>query len=138
MTTILSRCLSGDFPDCRELAGICEVSRRTILRDIVFLRDRLIAPLEYDPSRRGYCLTGDFNLMPRLDLGDEDVFTLHFIRQALAPYEGTKTGEVMMKSFNRMVTLLLGANAWKKVNEAGDLSRAASSFRAGASTSASQ
>ncbi len=136
---ILSRCLSGDFPDCRELAESCEVSRRTILRDIMFLRDRLLAPLESDRSRRGYRLTeGDFNLMPRLDLQDEDVFTLHFIRQALAPYKGTKSGDVIIKSFNRMVNLLIGAQAWKKVDEAGGLSWAASSFRADASTSASQ
>lgn len=138
MTTLLSRCVSGDFPDCHELQRTCEVSRRTIMRDIEFLRDRLLAPLEYDRVRRGYFLTEDFNLMPPLDLGREDIFTVHFIRQSLTPYEHTKIGSAMKQSFNRMLTLLMGAQGWKKIDEARDLSQAASNFRDGFSRNGNQ
>ncbi len=135
---IVAEIRQGGYPNCATFQKTFEVNRRTIMRDIEFLRDRLLAPLEYDRGRRGYFLTADFNLMPRLDLGHEDVFTLHFIRESLAPYEHTEIGSAMKKSFDRMFTLLIGAKAWKTVEEAGDISRAASSFRAGVFTKASQ
>jgi proteasome accessory factor B len=43
---------SGDF--IREF----EVSRRTVARDLDFLRDEENAPLAYDEARHGYVLTG--------------------------------------------------------------------------------
>ena len=121
----------GKFPNCEFLAGLrdFELSRRTVLRDIDCLR-RLGAPLEFDRSRNGYCLTGDFQLMPPLDLGHEDVFTLHFLLQSIAAYEHTDIGRSMKTSFHRIFTILMGPHAWKKVAEADDISRAVSNFRA--------
>ena len=45
---------SGRFPNSEELAAKLEVSSRTILRDIDFLRYSYDAPIEYDPIKRGY------------------------------------------------------------------------------------
>jgi len=42
------------FPNARKLADHFELSRKTAQRNIDFMRDRLIAPLEYDPSKKGY------------------------------------------------------------------------------------
>ena len=93
---------------------IFEVDRRTILRDIEFLRDRLLAPVEYEAARNGYYFTGHFNLMPPLDLKSEDFLTLYFLQQSLAPYEATEIGSHMRRSFERMFGLLTGTQAWKK------------------------
>jgi len=45
--------LGGDCPNCRVMADELEVSVRTILRDIDFLRDRE-EPIHYDPVKNGY------------------------------------------------------------------------------------
>ncbi len=39
---------SGSFPSVEKMIAAYGVSRRTILRDIEFLRDRYDAPVEYD------------------------------------------------------------------------------------------
>lgn len=45
---------AGRYPTAEKLAALFEVSRRTIERDIEFLRDRYNAPIDYDAKRRGY------------------------------------------------------------------------------------
>jgi predicted DNA-binding transcriptional regulator YafY len=112
---IVAEVQKGGYPNCATFQKILEVkSRRTLLRDIDFLRDQLRAPLDFDRSRNGYYLTGDFHLMPPLDLKNEDFLTLHFLRQSLALYEDTEIGSHMKKSFERMFGLLTGTQAWKK------------------------
>jgi len=44
----------GRCPNAADLARQFELCRKTAQRDIAFLRDRLDAPLEYNPARRGY------------------------------------------------------------------------------------
>jgi predicted DNA-binding transcriptional regulator YafY len=47
---------SGTVPNCREFMGELEVSRRTLMRDLDFLRDDCRAPIAYDESRKGFRL----------------------------------------------------------------------------------
>ena len=49
------------WPNCRTLARDLEVTRRTILRDIDFMR-RLGAPIEFDPLRGGYFYSRPYSL----------------------------------------------------------------------------
>ncbi len=111
---IVAEIQSGNFPNCTVLQKLVDRNRRTIMRDLEFLRDSLNAPLEYDAVRRGYHFTDDFTLMPPLDLKSEDFLTLHFLRQSLAPYEDTEIGAHMKKSFARMFGLLTGTKTWMK------------------------
>jgi hypothetical protein len=48
---------AGKYPNATTLAGLLEVSARCVGRDIEFLRDRLMLPLEYDERRYGYYYT---------------------------------------------------------------------------------
>ena len=48
---------SGIYPGIQFLMEKYGVSRRTILRDIEFLRDRYQAPIECDRTRKGYYYT---------------------------------------------------------------------------------
>lgn len=48
---------SGIYPGIQFLMEKHGVSRRTILRDIEFLRDRYQAPIECDRRRKGYYYT---------------------------------------------------------------------------------
>jgi len=45
------------WPNARTLARELGMVRRTIQRDIEFMRDRLDAPLEFDIERNGYYYT---------------------------------------------------------------------------------
>jgi predicted DNA-binding transcriptional regulator YafY len=49
---------SGRRPNVRQLAEECEVSRRTIFRDLDSIEVAGI-PVEYDPARQGYRIQGD-------------------------------------------------------------------------------
>lgn len=40
-----------------DIAGVCKLSSRTLLRDIAFLKSEYNAPIEYDYSNKGYYLT---------------------------------------------------------------------------------
>ena len=58
-----SRIQAGRFPNANDLAEEFEVSAATAHRDIAYLRDRLLAPLYFDPRKNGYFYEdGDFRL----------------------------------------------------------------------------
>ena len=51
------------FPNARSLMEEFELSRATAHRDISYLRDRLLAPIEFNPGRKGFYYTeNDFSL----------------------------------------------------------------------------
>jgi predicted DNA-binding transcriptional regulator YafY len=54
---------SGRYPNARELAERCEVSRRTVYRDLTLLAESGI-PVRYRPERQGYHLAKGFFLPP--------------------------------------------------------------------------
>ena len=49
---------TGALPNCGHFTRELEVSRRTLMRDLDFLRDDEHAPIAYDDSRKGFTLTG--------------------------------------------------------------------------------
>ncbi|HDH13186.1 MAG TPA: WYL domain-containing protein [Nitrospirae bacterium] len=55
---------AGQYPNAKHLAEKFEMSSRTAQRDIEFMRDRLKAPLEYHPEKRGYFYTNDSYEIP--------------------------------------------------------------------------
>ena len=50
---------TGYLPNSRDFMGEFGVSRRTVARDLDFLREEERTPLEYDEARHGFRLTGD-------------------------------------------------------------------------------
>lgn len=51
---IYRRIQEGSYPNCVALAAELELSRITLKRDVLFMRDRLRLPIEYDATRHGY------------------------------------------------------------------------------------
>jgi predicted DNA-binding transcriptional regulator YafY len=47
---------TGSLPNCGHFTRDLEVSRRTLMRDLDFLRDDENAPIAYDDSRKGFKL----------------------------------------------------------------------------------
>lgn len=97
---------AGAAPNCTKLADELEVSRRTILRDIEFMKDDLGAPLDYDPKKRGYVYTEPNWVMPSLRITEGELFTLMIAEKALEAYSGTPWASRLRKVFGRMVAAL--------------------------------
>jgi len=100
------RIRSGEAPNCRQLAEELEVSRRTVLRDIDFLRYDLGAPVEYAPSKRGYVYTEPNWVMPSVRVTEGELFALMVAEKALDAYAGTPWAEKLRKVFDRMIAAL--------------------------------
>ena len=64
------------FPNASSLAGHFEIAPKTAQRDIEFMRDRLCAPMQYDPTRRGYRYENDAYELPGLWIREEELVSL--------------------------------------------------------------
>ncbi|MCY2927988.1 MAG: transcriptional regulator [Planctomycetota bacterium] len=97
---------AGRAPNCGQLAAELEVSRRTILRDIDFMRYDLGAPVEHDPRRRGYVYTEPNWVMPSVRITEGELFAIMVAEQALEAYQGTPWAESLARIFDRITAAL--------------------------------
>jgi len=58
------RLKNSRFPNANSLVEEFELSRATAHRDISYLRDRLLAPLAFDSSRKGFYYTDNAFSLP--------------------------------------------------------------------------
>jgi len=65
------------------------ISRRTVARDLDFLRDEENAPIDYDESQKGYRLTDETYTLPPVRISRKEAFSFGLARKLLAHYEGT-------------------------------------------------
>lgn len=75
---------SGRLPRMAEFQRELEASRRTVARDLDFLRLEENAPIAFDPKGRGYRLTDETFSLPHVDVSGPDLATLAAARAALA------------------------------------------------------
>ena len=76
LLSIDSKIREGKMPNCTSLARDEEVSRRTILRDLDYLRDQLGAPIEYDPIKKGFRYSSPDWFMPAVRLSEGELLGL--------------------------------------------------------------
>ena len=79
----------GALVNCTTLSQRMEVSRKTIMRDIAFMRDRLELPIEYDALIQAYRYTQPVNAFPTVQVTEGELMALLVARRALEQYEGT-------------------------------------------------
>lgn len=79
---------AGTYPNTNELAKELETSVITISRDIEFMRDSMMAPIEYDAARRGYFYCEEFD-MPNFSMSDKDVEILSSAKRLLSYFKET-------------------------------------------------
>jgi len=80
---------TGQYPSASDFAGELEVCRRTILRDLDFLRDDEGAPIAYEPSRKGHYLSDVTWKLPAVELNTREVFAFAIARKLLDAFRGT-------------------------------------------------
>ena len=99
---VLSQIKQGNFPNCQGMAEEYEVSAKSILRDIDFLRDDLGLPLDYDSSKHGYYLTGPLPDLPLGKLTEGELLALFLAGQAAGALRGTRMGELLERAVKRV------------------------------------
>lgn len=92
----------GNHPNCSSIARDLEVNRKTIQRDINFMRDELDLPLEYDETRHGYVYSRPVNEFPLLKTSAEDLVSLILARNALDPLKGSALEATLRSGFQRL------------------------------------
>jgi proteasome accessory factor B len=103
---IHQRIKAGSCPSASALAAELETSRRTILRDIQFIKDRLRLPVDYDPLRYGFFYNGPADDLPLPPLSEADLFSLLVAHKAIAQYLGTPIEKPLRLAFDKLTRQL--------------------------------
>ena len=92
----------GRLANCSSMARDYEVSSKTILRDIDYLRNQRQAPIEYDPVRKGYYYSEENYSLPAISLTESDLFAICIARQGLERYRNTPIHERLLSVFDKI------------------------------------
>jgi len=98
----------GKPPNCTDFTAEFGVSRRTVARDLDFLRDEERAPLEYDEARHGFRLTDETYSLPPVSITRREAFSFGLARKMLAHYEGTPLHLDMRSVLDKIAESLAG------------------------------
>jgi proteasome accessory factor B len=91
-----------EYPNCTKLAREFEVSRRTIKRDIEFMKDRMGLPIDFDVHRNGYFYAQRVDRFPELPMSEAEVFALFVASKAIEQYRGTPFQRLLETAFRRL------------------------------------
>ncbi len=92
----------GRYPNCSSMAREWEVSRKTIQRDMEYMRYQLDAPLEYSAKHRGYLYTEEQYKLPAIDIRESDLFGVYLADKLLVQYEGTPIYDSLCSVFKKI------------------------------------
>ena len=98
----------GRPPNCTDFTAEFGVSRRTVARDLDFLRDEERAPLAYDDARHGFRLTDETYTLPPVTITRREAFNFGLARKLLAHYEGTPLHLDMRAVLDKIAESLAG------------------------------
>jgi len=98
----------GEPPNSSDFMAELGVSRRTVARDLDFLRDEERAPLSYDDARHGFRLTDETYTLPPVTITRREAFSFGLARKLLAHYEGTPLHLDMRAVLDKIAESLAG------------------------------
>jgi predicted DNA-binding transcriptional regulator YafY len=94
----------GAFTNCTKLADTLQVSRKTILRDVAFMRDRLDLPIEFDSGIQAYRYTHPVNSFPTVQVTEGELMALLVARRAVEQYQGTPFHRQLELAFEKLTS----------------------------------
>jgi predicted DNA-binding transcriptional regulator YafY len=98
---IFERIRAGDFPNRPALAKEIQVSKKTIYRDIEFMKDFMNLPIVFNTQRRGYYFTTPVSNFPLLKLTEGELFAIFVGEKALEKYVGTPYEKQLRNTFKK-------------------------------------
>lgn len=90
------------LPNCTKLCRLLEVSRKTVLRDIAFMRDRLDLPIDFDLGIQAYRYTHPVSGFPTVQVTEGELLALLVARRALEQYQGTPFHRQLEVAFEKL------------------------------------
>jgi predicted DNA-binding transcriptional regulator YafY len=81
------------------LLGVC---RKTVLRDIAFMRDRLDLPIEFDLGIQAYRYTHPVSAFPTVHVTEGELMALLVAQRALEQYRGTPFHRSLEIAFEKL------------------------------------
>lgn len=103
--------------NCTKLVKQLEVCRKTVVRDIAFMRDRLDLPIDYDPRIRAYRYTQPVNAFPTVNVTEGELLALLVARRALEQYRGTPFHRQLEVAFEKLAGGLRDRISFSPVDE---------------------
>lgn len=97
---------AGKFPNCTTLAGVFEVSYKTVQRDIDFMRDQMLLPIDYDSGAHGFRYTKPVSSFPAVNITQGEIVALLVAQKALEQYRGTAFEKPLQVAFGKMTSAL--------------------------------
>jgi predicted DNA-binding transcriptional regulator YafY len=91
-----------DYPNCTKMAMEFEVAKRTMKRDIEFMKVRMGLPIGFDVERNGYFYTEPVERFPELPMSEAEVFGLFVASKAIEQYHGTPFQRLLETAFRRL------------------------------------
>ena len=95
---------AGKYPNCSGLAGAFEVSYKTVQRDIDFMRDQMLLPIDYDSTRHGFCYSKPVTSFPMVQITHGEVVALLVAQKAVEQYRGTAFEKPLRAAFEKMTS----------------------------------
>lgn len=110
----------GGYPNCQGLARDLEVSAKTVMRDVEFMRDRLGLPLEYDAVKHGFHYTAPVRDFPVMKVSQGEVAALLLAQKSLEQFRGTAFERPLAAAFRKLSHSLGGDMeiAWHELEQA--------------------
>lgn len=96
----------GAMVNCTKLVRDLEVCRKTIVRDIAFMRDQLDLPIEYDQGIQAYRYTAPVNAFPSVQVTEGELLALLVAQRALEQYRGTPFHRQLEVAFGKLAGAL--------------------------------
>jgi predicted DNA-binding transcriptional regulator YafY len=93
---------AGEYPNAGTIARRFEVSRRTVQRDIEFMRDRLGAPLAFDQRRQGFAYSDPSFRLPEVPMSEGELLALALAERVLRQYRGTPYAADLARAFRKV------------------------------------
>lgn len=92
----------GRQTNCTKLAELLEVSSKTIMRDLAFMRDQLDLPCEYDPQTFTWRYAYPVKNFPTVQISEGELLALLVARKALEQYQGTPYHGQLAAAFDKL------------------------------------
>jgi proteasome accessory factor B len=96
---------NNQYPNCFRIAAYFDVSRKSIQRDIDFMRAQLKAPIDYDPQRKGYFYTENWVFDPATLLEQQESEALAATGKVLSQYDGTPYFDEVSRAIGKLMHL---------------------------------
>lgn len=94
---------AGKYPNAKTIASELEVSPKTIVRDLQFMRDRLDLPIEYHRQHHGFYYSKPVDKFPgSVKVTESELFALLVAHKAIEQYKGTPFYQPLLMAFAKL------------------------------------